>query len=106
MIDSHHGWNTSFKPLVLGFIFSIIFALGAYRIISYGHLKQHWLLFTIVSLGVLQVLAQLFFFIHLGLESKPRWNNAMFIYTILLILALVGGSIWIMINLNYNLMMM
>lgn len=105
MIDSHHGWNTSIKPLILGFIFSIIFALGAYRIITHSHLKHDWLLFTVVGLGVLQIIAQLVFFLHLGLESKPRWNIAMFIYTILLVLALVGGSIWIMINLNYNLMM-
>jgi cytochrome o ubiquinol oxidase operon protein cyoD len=105
MIDSHHNWNTSFKPLFLGFVFSIIFMLGAYRIIIHSHLKYHWLLFTVIGLGILQIIAQLVFFLHLGLETKPRWNIAMFIYTILLVLALVIGSLWIMQNLNYNLMM-
>jgi cytochrome o ubiquinol oxidase operon protein cyoD len=105
MIDSHHNWNTSFKPLILGFIFSVIFMLGAYRIIMEGHLKYGWLLFTIIGLGILQIMAQLVFFLHLGLETKPRWNIAMFIYTIFLVLALIGGSLWIMQNLNYNLMM-
>ena len=43
-------------------------------------------------------------YLHLGLESKPRWNLMMFLFMVLLIFVLVGGSMWIMYNLNYNVM--
>ena len=104
MIDTHHGWNTSFKPLVLGFIFSIISTLAVYRIVIHMHLRHDWLVFTVVGVGCLQVILQLIFFLHLGLESKPRWNLFMFLFTVLLILVIVLGTLWIMYNLNYNLM--
>ncbi len=104
MIDSHHGWNASLKPLVLGYIFSIILALAVYRTATHMHLKHDWLVFTVVGAGCLQAILQLIFFLHLGLESKPRWNLIMFLFTVLLIFIIVLGTLWIMYNLNYNLM--
>lgn len=104
MIDSHHGWNSSIKPLIIGFILSAIFIFAAYRVVDQLHLKENWLFFSVVGLGVLQIVFQLIFFLHIGLESKPRWNITMLIFTLLLVAILVFGSLWIMQNLSYNLM--
>ena len=106
MIDAHHGWNVSFKPLVIGFLLSLILTLAAYRIAAHYHLMNAVLAVTIVGLGIIQALLQLFFFMHLGLEAKPRWNIMMFLYMVLLVVILVGGSLWIMHNLNYHMMPM
>lgn len=92
------------KPLFIGLIFSLICAFSAYRIIAHHHLESSWLLFSIVGLGVLQVVFQLIFFLHIGLESKPRWNITMLLFTLLLVAIIVLGSLWIMKNLSYNLM--
>lgn len=104
MIDSHHGWNVSCKPVVLGFILSLILTLAAYRIVTHHHLSSFVLVSSVVVLGCIQALTQLVFYLHLGLESKPRWNIMMFWFTVLVIIVLVGGSLWIMKNLDYNLM--
>ena len=104
MIDTHHGWNASTKPLFLGFIFSIISILAVYRTVTHMHLKHDWLVFTVVGVGCLQVILQLIFFFHLGLESKPRWNLIMLLFTVFLIVVIVLGTLWIMYNLDYNLM--
>ncbi|NGX50444.1 MAG: Cytochrome bo(3) ubiquinol oxidase subunit 4 [Chlamydiae bacterium] len=106
MIDAHHGWNVSYKPQVIGFILSIILTLAAYRIVAHYHLSNWILAVTVVGLGSAQALIQLIFFLHLGLETKPRWNVMMFLFLVLVSFILVGGSIWIMYNLNYNVMPM
>lgn len=104
MIDAHHGWNVSFKPLILGFVTSVILTLAAYRLETHYQISSGILIFTIISLASIQALVQLVFFLHLGLESKPRWNVMMFLFVVLLIVILVGGTLWIMANLNYNVM--
>ena len=104
MIDAHHGWNVSFKPLILGFVLSFILVLAAYRIVMHYHLACETLTLTLIGLAILQALIQLAFFLHLGLESKPRWNLMMFFFTALLVVILIGGSLWIMKNLRYNVM--
>jgi len=104
MIDLHHGWNRSFKPQFLGFVFSALLTFAAYRIVMHHHFADGALMWTIVGLGVTQAILQLVFFLHLGLETKPHWNMITFLFTVLVILIVVGGSVWIMDSLNYNLM--
>lgn len=104
MIDPRHGWNVSFKPQFIGFTSSLILTLAAYRIVGGHHLAGDLLVYTIFGLAVIQALVQLVFFLHLGLESKPHWNMITFLFTVMVILIIIGGSIWIMDNLNYNLM--
>lgn len=99
-----HGWNVSLKPLALGLVFSLILILSAYRIVTYYHLTSMTLVYTIFALGIIQAVVQLIFFLHLGLESKPHWYMITFLFTILVLVIIIGGSIWIMNNLNYHLM--
>ena len=106
MIDPHHGWNVSFKPQYLGFILSLILVLASYRIVTHHHLSNTLLILTLFGFVILQAFLQLVFFLHLGLESKPHWNLITFLFTALVVIIVVGGSIWIMYNLNYNLMPM
>ena len=104
MIDQHHGWNASFRPSILGFIFSLILTVATYRFVTREVLIGSMLTFTIFGLGAFQVLIQLFFFLHLGMESKPHWNSITFLFMVLITIIIVGGSMWIMQNLNYHMM--
>ena len=104
MIDTHHGWNASTKPVILGFIFSIICTLTVYRVVTHMHLKHDALIAAVVGVGCVQVILQLIFFFHMGLESKPRWSLLLLVFTAILVLVVVLGTLWIMYNLDYNLM--
>jgi cytochrome o ubiquinol oxidase operon protein cyoD len=104
MIDLHHGWNASFKPQFLGFVLSLILTVAAYRIVLHGELSDSELMMTLCGMAILQAGFQLIFNMHLGLESKPHWNTITFLFTVLVIIIVIGGSVWIMNNLNYDLM--
>jgi cytochrome o ubiquinol oxidase subunit IV len=101
MIDSKHGWNKSLKPLFLGFFISLVLTIAAHRII-YHHFTPFMLLFTIFGLGIVQALTQLVFFLHLGLEKKPHWTFISFLFAVVIIGIIIGGTLWIMMNLQYN----
>lgn len=105
MIDKHHGWNVSFKPLVLGFIFSALIIFGLFRIATKAHVSEFTMEFTLISLAILQTVIQMVFFFHLGLGEKPRWHLMMFLFTIFVVVIVIGGSMWIMYNLRYNVML-
>jgi len=104
MIDLRHGWNLSFKPQFIGFILSLLLTVSVYRIVTHHELTDSLLTLTVVSFCTLQALIQLFFFLHLGLESKPHWAMITFLFTLLVVVVVIGGSLWIMDNINYNLM--
>lgn len=104
MIDPCHGWNVSFKPVIIGFILSIVLTLLAYFIVVEQFLAGWVLILTVAGVATIQGVVQLVFFLHLGIESKPRWNLMIFLFMILLFVILIGGSMWIMRNLDYNIM--
>lgn len=104
MIDPKHGWNVSFKPLVLGLVFSLILLVTAWRVETHYQVQTATLEMLLISFAVILAVLQLVFFMHIGLESKPRWNTMFFFLMLFITFILVGGSIWIMHNLGHNLM--
>lgn len=92
----------NFKSYLIGFALSLLLTLTAFGVVI-----EHWLVGSILVLAILgltfvQLGVQLIFFLHLDLRAKQRWNLAIFISTVGLILILVVGSLWIMKNLDYR----
>lgn len=104
MIDTRHGWTLSFKPQFIGFVLSVLLTVAVYRIVVHRELTEFLLVATVSAFCVLQALIQLFFFHHIGMESKPHWVTITFLFTVLVLVIIIGGTLWIMNNLNYNLM--
>jgi cytochrome o ubiquinol oxidase subunit IV len=104
MIDREHGWNVSFQPSIIGFILSLLLIAAVYRFVTRHHLAGWALTYTVFGFGMMQAIIQLIFFLHLGMESKPHWNTISFLFMLLVVVIVIGGSLWIMQNLNYNVM--
>lgn len=56
----------------------------------------------ILALAMIQLVVQLFFFLHLGQGEDSKWNAAQFCFTFGGVLVVVLASVWIMSHLNYN----
>ncbi len=104
MIDSHYGQNKSFAPIVRGFFLSLLLIGISYFFFAKELLSDRDFLFVIMGLAVVQALIQFESFLYLSTESKPRWNLMIFLFMLLILVILIGGSLWIMKNVNYNTM--
>lgn len=94
-----HGNVTSY---VTGFVLSILLTLAAYFTVVEGLLSGWELMFVLIELAVVQLMVQLFLFLHVGREKRPWWNLQMLLFAIVVVGIVVIGSIWIMKNLDYN----
>lgn len=97
--DAEHGSTRSY---IIGFLLSLIFTAIPYYMVVNKSVSGTALLVTILAFGVLQMLVQVLFFLHLGRGPKPLYNVVFLIFTVTTILVVVGGSIFIMTNLHYN----
>jgi len=78
------------------------FAITAEHLTSHHQFPSHTILsIGILALAVLQLIAQLVFFLHIGRESRKRDIMAL-AFASTLILIVVGGSLWIMANLTHQ----
>jgi len=62
-----------------------------------------WLLLAIVGLAFIQIIVQLVYFLHM-FENGQQWTLFSMLFTLLILLIIVGGSLWIMRDLNANMM--
>ena len=93
---------TQMQSYVAGFIFSIILTLIPYYIVVNEKLTGDSLLFGLMGYAILQLVVQLVFFLHLGQEEGPKWNLISIIVMLAFMLIIGLGTLWIMKNLNYN----
>jgi cytochrome o ubiquinol oxidase subunit IV len=94
-----HG---SMKSYVVGFILSLVFTFIPYYLVVNQTVTGVWLLGIILGFGVLQMIVQLVFFLHLGRKPVPYWQVGFLVATVGAIFVVVVGSIWIMHHLHYN----
>src|SRR4051812_43226661 len=92
------------KSLSIGFLLSFGLTIAAYCISQTEGLSLNAKIVTIAGLAFIQFIAQMIFFLHLGRERKPKWKLYMFFSMVVVVGILVIGSLWIMHNLDYNMM--
>jgi cytochrome o ubiquinol oxidase operon protein cyoD len=89
---------------VCGFLLSLLLTLAAYYSVVHHVSAGNVAIAVIVGLAIAQLMTQLTFFLHLGQEGKPRLNLTVFVFMLMVIGIVVIGSLWIMHNLDYNMM--
>jgi len=87
---------------IVGFVTSIVLTVEAYLLVAHHLIEGKSLAAAVAGLAITQFLVQLFFFLHLGRETKPRWKLLVFGMMLVVVMIFVFGSLWIMSNLNYH----
>lgn len=88
-----------------GYVLSLLLTVTAYGLVVYGSTSP-WIILALVVMAVVQMAIQLLFFLHLGDEVRPRYKLMSFSFMAGVLIIIVLGSIWIMQNLDYNMMRM
>jgi len=96
--------DAQYTSYIIGFVLSVATTLAAYFLVVNDVLPTQVLVFTVVAIAVLQLAIQLIFFLHLGRGN--RWKVVTFLFAFLVVIIVVVGSLWIMYNLDYNMMQM
>ncbi len=94
-----HG---TLQAYITGFVLSVVFTFIPYQMVVHHTATGTKLLAIILGFGVLQMLVQLLFFLHIGRKPRPTWQIIFLGSTVFAILVVVGGSIIITSNLNHN----
>ena len=93
------------KSYMIGFILFIILTIIPFAMMMSDSAPHAVILGTILVTPVVQIVVHLVYFLHMNSKSDEGWNLTAFIFTVIIIAIVVVGSIWIMWNLNYNMMM-
>lgn len=95
----------SFKVYFTGFILCILLTLIPFWLVMHHSFSKSILFLSIMVAAIIQFLVQVYCFLRLNAKTPDgKVNILSFCFAILVLFILVGGSMWIMFNLNYHMM--
>lgn len=106
MKSIRNAMQTTYKNYLIGYALSLVTTFAAYFAVIEGWAAGWTLLGLLGVLALTQMIVQLYFFLHLGDEMKPRLRAWSFAFMAMILFIIVAGSLWIMGHLDYNMMHM
>lgn len=93
------------RVYTVGYFLAAILTLFVYSMV----MAQFWTATTIAAVALVAAIAQLTvqtkFFLHLKFRVRGAWKLYSYLFTWLMLAIVVVGSLWVMMNLNYNMHM-
>lgn len=96
------AFNQRLKQYIFGGISALGLTLVAFSLVAGEVLDGFSLKLCLMLLALIQTAVQLFAFMHVSEEKKPRWERFSLMFAVLIMAIIVIGSLWVMLNLNYN----
>ncbi|GAA3717916.1 cytochrome o ubiquinol oxidase subunit IV [Oceanisphaera sediminis] len=107
-MSNHHDGavqdHGSVKSYITGFVLSVILTAIPFWAVMTGQLSPGMTLATVVGLAIVQIVVHLKYFLHLNFSPSSRENTVAFMFSALIIVMVVGLSVWIILSANEMMM--
>jgi cytochrome o ubiquinol oxidase operon protein cyoD len=102
--SSHHG---SFKDYLIGFALSVVLTAIPFWIVMDNVFREAGVAAVVILIfAVVQIVVHMVYFLHMNTKSEGGWTMLALIFTAVLVVITLTGSLWVMHHLNTNMMPM
>jgi len=102
--DEHLHAHGSMKDYTIGFILSVILTAIPFWLVMTHQLPPGTTKYVILAFAAVQVVVHMIYFLHMNSKSEGGWNMMALLLTIILLVIVMTGSIWVMMHMNANMM--
>ena len=105
--DHTHGGaaHGSLKGYLIGFFLSVVLTAIPFWMVMTGAIDNKQATAIIVmAFAVVQIIVHMVFFLHMTPASEGGWSMLALIFTVILVVIVLSGSLWVMYHLNANMM--
>ena len=106
----HHGHEDhvdhgSVKSYSIGFILSVILtAIPFWLVMGKVITDSSTTGFVILGFAAVQIVVHMIYFLHMNTKSEGGWSILALVFTVMVVVIMLTGSIWVMYHLNTNMM--
>ena len=105
--DGHDGGaaHSTLGGYMTGFVLSIILtAIPFWLVMAKVFDKPSTTAFVVLGFAVVQIVVHMIYFLHMNTKSEGGWSMLALIFTLVLVVIMLSGSLWVMYHLNHNMM--
>ncbi|MEC5385492.1 cytochrome o ubiquinol oxidase subunit IV [Uliginosibacterium sp. H3] len=104
--DDHGGAaHGTMSDYVIGFVLSVILtAIPFWLVMAKVFDRPATTAAVILAFAAVQIVVHMRYFLHMNARSEGGWNMLALIFTTVLVVITLSGSLWVMYHLNHNMM--
>ena len=96
---------STFRGYMTGFILSIILTVIPFWLVMDGVLPSSGdTALVILLIGAVQMVVHMVYFLHMSPRSEGGWTLMALLFTVIIVMIALAGSLWVMYHLNVNMM--
>ncbi len=101
--DPHsHG---TLSQLMIGFAMAVVLTAVPFALVmSEVEMSRTLLVGIIMGLGAVQIIVHLVYFLHVNSKAEGGWTLAATVFSVIILVIVLAGSLWVMHNMNVNMM--
>lgn len=97
-----HG---SFRSYMTGFVLSVILTAIPFWLVMTGAIESKQLTaFAVVGCAIVQIVVHMVYFLHMNGRAEGGWTMMALVFTLIVVVIALAGSLWVMYHLNTNMM--
>ena len=103
-VEAAHG---TMRDYVTGFVLSVILTAIPFWLVMNGVIASAGMTAAVIlGFAAVQIVVHMVYFLHMNARSEGGWNMLALIFTVVLVVIVLSGSLWVMYHLNANMMPM
>jgi cytochrome o ubiquinol oxidase operon protein cyoD len=100
-----HAAHGTMKDYVTGFVLAVILtAIPFWMVMNKTIASSATLGIVLLAFAAVQIVVHIKYFLHMNGKSEGGWNMLAMIFTIVIVVITLSGSLWVMYHLNHNMM--
>ncbi|OAN60058.1 cytochrome o ubiquinol oxidase subunit IV [Sphingomonas sp. TDK1] len=101
----HDAPHSTRGGYITGFLLSVVLTAIPFGIVMGGWIADTTLAVGIcAALAMVQIVVHMIYFLHMNSKSEQGWTLMALVFTIIIIVIALAGSLWVMFNMNLNMM--
>ncbi len=97
-----HG---SRREYVIGFLLSVVLTAIPFALVMTNAFADTRITAAIVMIcAIVQIVVHMIYFLHMNTKSENGWTLMALIFTAILVVIVLSGSLWVMYHMNLNMM--
>ena len=99
------GPHSTFKGYMTGFVLSVILtAIPFWIVMAKVFDTSSTTALVVLAFAVVQIVVHMIYFLHMNTKAEGGWSMLALVFTLVLVVITLSGSIWVMYHLNNNMM--
>ena len=103
--EDHGASHGTLKSYTIGFVLAVILTVIPFWLVMGKVIPDGGKLgLVLLGFAAVQIVVHMIYFLHMNTKSEGGWNMLALLFTAMLLVIMLAGSIWVMYHLDNNMM--